>query len=111
MSPPGSLGVRVVVTDINILINFIHIGRLDLLAKLPPYSFVVPEEVLNEVSDSDQTQALQVAISSGALAVAQLTYPAELSIYANLLSSKLSPFIRRFAFSTNRACIILHLMV
>ncbi len=47
MSPPGSSIVRVVVTDTNILINLIHIGRLDLLGKLPPYSFVVPEEVVN----------------------------------------------------------------
>ena len=61
MSPPGSSRVRVVVTDTNILINLIHVGLLDLLAKLPPYSFVVPEEVVNEVSDSDQAQALQGA--------------------------------------------------
>jgi hypothetical protein len=48
MPPPGSSPVRVVVTDANILINLIHVGRLDLLGKLPPYSFVVPEEVVKE---------------------------------------------------------------
>lgn len=85
MSPPGSSRVRVVVTDTNILINLIHVGLLDLLAKLPPYSFVVPEEVVNEVSDSDQAQALQGAISSGVVDVVQLTDPAELAIYAGLL--------------------------
>lgn len=81
----GSSSVRVVVTDTNILINLIHVGLLDLLAKLPSYSFVVPEEVVNEVSDSDQTRALQGAISSGVVDVVQLTDPAELAIYAGLL--------------------------
>jgi hypothetical protein len=47
-----------------ILINLIHVGRLDLLGKLPPYSFVVPEEVVKEVTASDQAQALQTATSS-----------------------------------------------
>src|SRR5689334_13770527 len=32
---------RGVVTDTNILINFCHIGRLDLLEDLPRYQFVV----------------------------------------------------------------------
>jgi predicted nucleic acid-binding protein len=86
MSPPGSRRVRVVVTDTNILINLIHVGLLELLAKLSPYSFVVPEEVVNEVTDSDQAQALQGAISSGVVDVIQLTDPAELAIYAGLLN-------------------------
>jgi predicted nucleic acid-binding protein len=85
MSPPGSSIVRVVVADTNILINLIHIGRLDLLGKLPPYSFVVPEEVVKEVTSSDQAQALQAAISSGLLQVVQLTVPTELKVYADLI--------------------------
>jgi len=48
MSLQGSTAVRVVITDTNILINLTHIGRLDLLGKLPPYSFVVPEEVVKK---------------------------------------------------------------
>ena len=67
MSPPGSRIVRVVVTDTNILINLIHIGRLDLLGKLPSYSFVIPEEVVKEVSEPNQANALQTAISSWAV--------------------------------------------
>jgi hypothetical protein len=35
-----------------VIINLTHIGRLDLLGKLPPYSFVVPEEVVKEVRES-----------------------------------------------------------
>jgi hypothetical protein len=85
MSPPGSSIVRVVVTDTNILINLIHIGRLDLLGKLPPYSFVVPEEVVKEVREPHQAQALQTAMSSGLLLEVQLAHPAELKVYADLI--------------------------
>src|ERR1700737_5423559 len=77
--------LRVVVTDANILINLTHIGRLDLLGKLPPYSFVVPEEVVTEVKEPAQSQAVQTAISSGILEVVQLTDPPELKIFADLI--------------------------
>jgi predicted nucleic acid-binding protein len=85
MSPPGSSIVRVVVTDTNILINLLHIGRLDLLGQLPPYSFVVPEEVVKEVRDPQQAQALRTAMSSGLLSEVQLADPAELKVYADLI--------------------------
>jgi predicted nucleic acid-binding protein len=85
MSPPGSPIVRVVVTDTNILINLLHIGRLDLLGKLPPYSFVVPEEVVKEVREPQQTQALHTAMSSGLVSEVQLADPAELKLYADLI--------------------------
>src|SRR2546430_9969052 len=87
MPPPGSSPVRVVVTDANILINLIHVGRLDLLGKLPPYSFVVPEEVVKEVKDPSQAEALQTAISSGLLQVVQRSeeHTSELQSQSNLV--------------------------
>jgi predicted nucleic acid-binding protein len=85
MSPPGSQIVRVVVTDTNILINLIHIGRLDLLGKLASYSFAIPEEVVKEVREPNQANALQTAISSGLLVEVQLADPAELKVYADLI--------------------------
>ena len=86
MSPPASAPIRVVVTDTNILINLIHVGFLDLLSKLPAYTFVVPEEVVKEVSDPRQRQALEEALSCGVLQVVQLTDPAELTAYAQLIT-------------------------
>jgi predicted nucleic acid-binding protein len=85
MSPPGSPIVRVVVTDTNILINLLHIGRVGLLGKLPPYSFVVPAEVVKEVREPQQAQALHTAMSSGLLSEVQLADPAELKVYADLV--------------------------
>jgi predicted nucleic acid-binding protein len=73
MSDPSPPLVRVVVTDTNILINLTHIDRLDLLAKPPPYSFVVPEEVVKEVKEPDQAQAIQTAVTSGFLQEVRLT--------------------------------------
>ena len=79
--------IRVVVTDTNILINLIHIGRLDLLGKLPPYSFVVPEEVVKEVKEAAQAQALRDAISAELLKEVQLTSISELTVYAELVQT------------------------
>jgi predicted nucleic acid-binding protein len=84
VSPPEASIVRVVVTDTNILINLIHIGRLDLLGKLAPYSFAVPEEVVKEVREPQQAQALHTAMS-GLLLEVQLADPAELKVYADLI--------------------------
>lgn len=85
MTPPDSSDVRVAVTDTNIVINLIHAQLLELLGRLPPYSFVIPEEVVKEVRDPDQAKAARTAISSGVLQLVQLTDPAELTIYAELL--------------------------
>jgi predicted nucleic acid-binding protein len=79
--------IRVVVTDANILINLMHIDRVDLLGKLPPYSFVVPEQVIKEVTDLAQTAAIQTAIASGVLQEVKLTDLSELAIYAELVQT------------------------
>jgi len=84
-SPRTSSLTRESTTLTNILINLAHIGRLDLLGKLPPYLFVAPEELVKEVRAPAQSQAVQTAISSGLLQVVQLTDPSELTVYAELI--------------------------
>jgi predicted nucleic acid-binding protein len=79
--------VRVVVTDANILINLTHIGRLSILGELPPYSFVVPEQVVGEVTEPLQSAAVAMAVASGWLEQAQLTEIRELTVYAQLVQS------------------------
>jgi predicted nucleic acid-binding protein len=73
---------RVVVTDANVLINLIHVGRLDLLGKLSGYAFAVPEHVFLEVTHPDQAQALQAAVDAGHVSRETMTDPAELALYA-----------------------------
>ena len=54
--------VQVVITDANILINLLHIGRLSILGRLTQFEFVIPDEVVAEILDEDQAEALQAAI-------------------------------------------------
>ena len=77
---------RVVVTDANVLINLIHVGRLDLLGSLSAYEFVVPPEVEAEVSIPEQAQALDHAFDAGHIERLAFSGTAELEIYAELSS-------------------------
>ena len=63
MSAPAV--TTVVITDTNVLINFLHIGQLALLGELPAYRFQLPAEVLLELTDSEQRAAVDKAIAAG----------------------------------------------
>ena len=65
MSAPAV--TTVVITDTNVLINFLHIGQLMLLGELPTYRFQLPTEVLLELTDSGQKAAVDNAITAGQL--------------------------------------------
>lgn len=73
------------VTDSNVLINLAHINRLDLLDRLPPFSFVVPQEVVKEITNVTQSELIREAINSGSLREVQLDSIPELRIYAQLV--------------------------
>jgi predicted nucleic acid-binding protein len=79
-----SATVRVVLTDANIIINLIHINSLTLLARLPGYEFVVPDEVVGEVIDPVQRQILQTTIDSGALRTITIDDTITLKLFAEL---------------------------
>ena len=57
----------VVITDTNVVINFLHIGQLALLGELPTYRFQLPIEVLQELTDPEQRAAVDNAIAAGQL--------------------------------------------
>jgi predicted nucleic acid-binding protein len=77
--------IAIVVTDSNVLINLAHINRLDLLDRLPPFSFVVPQEVVKEITNVTQSELIREAINSGSLREVQLDSIPELRIYAQLV--------------------------
>ena len=54
----------VVVTDANVLINLTHVEKLSLLPILDSYEFVIPSEVLAEISDPDQRTAVEKALAA-----------------------------------------------
>lgn len=76
---------RVVVTDANILINLIHIGRLDLLGRMTGFEFVVPPEVVQEITEPSQAGSFTTALNQGILRQEALTEISALSLYAELV--------------------------
>jgi predicted nucleic acid-binding protein len=75
----------VVITDTSLLINLTHTGHLPLLCQTPPYRFVVPDEVVNEVTDETQRQALEGALDAGVLARVTIETTQELELYGEFL--------------------------
>ena len=65
---PAPAVTTVVITDTNVLINFLHIGQLALLGALPAYRFQLPIEVLQELTDPEHRAAVDDAIAAGQLA-------------------------------------------
>lgn len=76
--------ISVVVTDANILINFCHIGQLPLLGALPPFRFLVPEEVANEIVDPAQRATVQAAVAAGLIDIAVVDDLATLALFGTL---------------------------
>ncbi|WP_165074790.1 hypothetical protein [Paludisphaera rhizosphaerae] len=73
-----------VVIDTSTLINFLRIGRVDLLAGLAAYRFVVTDDVRAEILSSYPVQYanLDLALKAGQLHVVSLVDPAELAAFA-----------------------------
>ena len=75
----------VVVTDANVLINLMHVARLDLCARLPGFEFVVPEHVREEIIEPSQRSALDEAVDRGAYRVEAITSMAAVDLFAELI--------------------------
>lgn len=71
-----------VITDANILINFIKIGHLDILQQLQMYVFYLPEEVYREITYPAQRTVLDQALNAGWLKKTTITDLNELRLYA-----------------------------
>ena len=79
-SPP----LRIVVTDANVLINLMHVARLDFCARLPGIEFVVPDHVREEITTPDQRTALEEAVAEGLFEIAAVTEPEDIALFADL---------------------------
>ena len=75
----------VLITDTSLLINLTHTGHLALLGQTPPYRFVVPDEVITEVTDQSQRAALDAAVEAGVVARLTIQTTEELELYSELL--------------------------
>lgn len=65
--------------DASVLINFLILGRTDLLARLPGVRFLVPEPAAAEVTRPDQARVLKNSVASGHVRIVRTDSPTELS--------------------------------
>jgi len=66
------------------LINLIHVGRLDLLGRLPGYEFAVTADVIAEIVRPDQKRQIEAALAAGTLRREELSDPAAVVLFAEL---------------------------
>lgn len=76
--------VQVVISDTSVLLNFMHIERLDLLENLPGYAFHVSEHVVAEVTRPDQAALLAASLEAGKIQLVTMQDATEISRYAEL---------------------------
>jgi predicted nucleic acid-binding protein len=74
----------VVITDTNILINFMHVGLVELFGDLPPYQFHLPMEVLNELTCVSQRDRIEAAIENGQLHLTAIDTLDTLTLFGDL---------------------------
>lgn len=75
----------IVVTDASVLINFLHMQRLDILGALPGYRFIVPEHVVKEVLRPEQGPILAQAFDDGTLDRMSLKDLEAMALFADLV--------------------------
>lgn len=78
--------LRIVVTDSNVLINLMHVSRLELLRSLPGHEFVVPDHVREEITNPDQRAALDAAIDAGTVKLESITDLDALATFTELIA-------------------------
>jgi predicted nucleic acid-binding protein len=75
--------LRIIVTDANVLINLIHVARLDLFADLPDLEIVVPDHVRDEIRAPHQRTMLDSALNRGLFRIALITDPKDVDLFVD----------------------------
>lgn len=75
---------RVVVADTSVLINLIHVSRLDLCGRLPGFEFVVPDHVRAEIKRAEQRAALDRAVNAGVFQIVSITDLPDITEFSEL---------------------------
>lgn len=77
-------GRGLVISDTCILINFLRVGRLDLLCRHKSYRIVITEHIRAEITDAQQAEEIEAAIAAGEIEEITVTDVAELALFAAL---------------------------
>jgi predicted nucleic acid-binding protein len=78
---------RVVITDANVVINFIHIGMLGDLPAMVDMDCVITDEVYDEVIRPTQRKILDAALEAGAWNRESLTETDSIALFATLATT------------------------
>ncbi len=76
-------GPKPIVLDASVLLNFVKIGRIELLGYLDT-SVVLLDQVLDEVRRPEQREAVEDAVKAGILDLQSVRNPVEVALFANL---------------------------
>ena len=77
-------GRQLVVLDTSVLLNFLRVGRLDLLVQLPEHEFLVTDHVRLEVIDGECARMLGVALRNEQLREERIDAPLEVAAFQQL---------------------------
>jgi predicted nucleic acid-binding protein len=96
----------VVVTDANVVINFIHVGLLGELPRLVGMSFVITDEVYEEITRPEQRAILDVALAVGTWTRESIVEPATIAVFAELAATLGRGESSSLALAVERGCFI-----
>jgi hypothetical protein len=96
-------GRLLVVADSSFLINFLVLGRVDLLGGLPQLRFHVVNHVTAEIQYDVQRARLQAAVESGIVTEIEVTDPDEILLYDDSGSSSATGSLRRWPWRSQDA--------
>lgn len=77
-------GRQIVVLDTSVLLNFLRVGRLDLLVGLPGHEFLVTDHVQGEVTDDGSARLLVAALAEKRLREERVDSPDEVAAFGQL---------------------------
>ncbi len=72
-----------IVLDASVLLNFVKIGRVELLGQLGT-PVVLPDQVLGEIRRPEQKEAVEDAVAEGILDLQSVRNPVEVALFAEL---------------------------
>jgi len=76
--------VRIVVADACVLINLMHVARLELCARLPGIELVVPDHVREEITRPHEQAELAASVARGDIRIEEITDAASIALFAEL---------------------------
>lgn len=98
--------MRVVATDANVVINFIHVGMLGDLPAMADLDFVVTDEVYDEIIRPEQRQIMDAALVAGTWTRQSLTDPDEIAVFATLATTMGRGEAASLALAFSRGCYV-----